>query len=420
MLDKLKGLENFKELDKLKENITRRHLVIGGVALALVAVLYFLMRPQPVSADFGAVDKGDLAIAVAGEGKTRVREIYTVSAPIAGRMERIRFEPGDPVAAEESVLARIEPADPLFLDVRSSAQAKADVDAATASVALSRAKLTRAQAERTFARSELKRAEELYQKGNISSRALEKAQLEARMRGAEVDTARSDLAVALASLEAARARLIQPSDNKGRAGQSCCLAVRSPVSGQVLRVPDKSERVVAVGEALIEVGDPADLEAVIDILSTDAVKVRPGDKAYIEQWGGGAPFAAVVSRVEPAGFTKISALGIEEQRVNVILAFTAPGELWARLGDHYRVEARIIIRDVKDTLRVPISALFRRGDQWTVFVVKRGRARERVVEIAARNDIHAAVTSGLEVGETVILHPGEKVRDGVRVRRRND
>jgi len=418
MLDKLKDLYKLQELDKLKENITRRHLVIGGVALALIVVLYFLMRPQPVSADFGAVDKGDLAIAVAGEGKTRVREIYTVSAPIAGRMERIHFEPGDPVAAEETVLARIEPADPLFLDVRSSAQAKADVDAATAAVGLSRAKLARAEAERTFARSELKRAEELYQKGNISSRALEKAQLDARMQGAEVDTARSDLGVALASLEAARARLIQPSENKGKPGQMCCLAVRSPVSGQVLRVPDKSERVVTVGEALIEVGNPADLEAVIDILSTDAVKVRSGDKAYIEQWGGGDPFAAQVSRVEPAGFTKISALGIEEQRVNVILAFTAPSELWARLGDHYRVEARIIIREVKDMLRVPISALFRRGDQWAVFVVKRGRARERMVEIAARNDAHAALTSGLEVGETVILHPGEKVHDGVRVRKR--
>jgi HlyD family secretion protein len=273
--------------DFLKDKTNRRNVLIGAIAAILVVVLYLLMRAPPVSVDIGPVDQGEVEIAIEGEGKTRVREIYTVSAPITGRMDRITFESGDPVTAEETVLARIEPADPTFLDVRSAAQAKADLDAAKAAVDLARAKLTRAEAERTFARSELKRAEELYQRANISARGLEMAQLEERMRSAEVETARSDLSVALASLEAAKARLIQPSDQRGQRPDSCCVAVRSPISGQVLRVPDKSERVVTSGEALIEVGDPTDLEAVIDVLSTDAVKVKPGDAAFIEHWAGG-------------------------------------------------------------------------------------------------------------------------------------
>lgn len=404
--------------DFLKDKTNRRNVLIGAIAAILVVVLYLLMRAPPVSVDIGPVDQGEVEIAIEGEGKTRVREIYTVSAPITGRMDRITFESGDPVTAEETVLARIEPADPTFLDVRSAAQAKADLDAAKAAVDLARAKLTRAEAERTFARSELKRAEELYQRANISARGLEMAQLEERMRSAEVETARSDLSVALASLEAAKARLIQPSDQRGQRPDSCCVAVRSPISGQVLRVPDKSERVVTSGEALIEVGDPTDLEAVIDVLSTDAVKVKPGDAAFIEHWGGSQSLPTVVSRVEPAGFMKISALGIEEQRVNVILNFTAPPEQWARLGDQYRVEARIIVEKVSGVTRVPVSALFRRGQDWALFVVDGGRARERVVEVGLRSDTYAEIKSGVSAGQTVIVHPGNKIKDGVRVRAR--
>lgn len=404
----------------IQDRTARRNALIGAVAVTLLAVLYWLLRAPPVAVDLGVVDRGAVEVAITGEGKSRVREIFTVSAPITGRMERISFEPGDPVKAEETILARIEPADPTFLDVRGAAQAKADLDAAKAAVDLARAKLMRAEAERAFARSELKRAEELSQKGNVSARGLEKAQLEERMRTAEVETARSDLGVALASLEAAKARLIQPSDRRGARPESCCVAVRSPVSGQVLRVPDKSERVVTSGEALIEVGDPADLEAVIDVLSTDAVKVQPGDKAYIEHWGGAMALPAVVSRVEPAGFMKVSALGIEEQRVNVILNFTAPPAQWARLGDQYRVEARIIVDEAVGTMRAPQSSLFRQGQDWAVFVIENGKAREHRVEVGLRSDSYVEIKSGAAVGDRVIVHPSAKVRDGVRIRERGE
>lgn len=404
--------------DFLKDKTNRRNVLIGVISAILAVVLSLLMRTPPVAVDVAQVDQGGVEIAIEGEGKTRVREIYTVSAPITGRMDRITFESGDAVTAEETVLARIEPADPTFLDVRSAAQARADLDAAKAAVDLARAKLTRAEAERTFARSELKRAEELFQRANVSERALERAQLEERTRSAEVETARSDLSVALASLEAAKARLIQPTDQRGKRPDSCCVAVRSPISGQVLRVPDKSERVVTSGDPLIEVGNPADLEAVIDVLSTDAVKVKPGDAAFIQHWGGGDALAAVVSRVEPAGFMKISALGIEEQRVNVILNITAPPADWVRLGDQYRVEARIIVDDVSHVTRVPVSALYRRGEAWALFKLDGGRAREQVVEVGLRSDTYAEIKSGAGVGDTVVVHPGNKIKDGVRVRAR--
>lgn len=413
----------------LKKEALRKPLIWAIGIVAVGGFLAYMFAPRPVPADFATIDRGDVRVSVEGEGKTRVREVYTISAPISGMMERIRLEPGDPVVSEETVLARIVPADPLFLDVRSAAEAEADVKAAEAAVSLARAKVEAAEAELDFARSELKRAEELAQRGNIAERTLERSVIDVRMRKAELDTARSDLGVALSRLASARARLIQPGDGqKGEqadvnnpdpdSGGGCCVAVRSPVGGEVLTVPDKSARVVTAGETLIEVGNPRDIEAVIDILSTDAVKIRPGNAALIEHWGGGDPLPAMVQRVEPSGFTKISALGIEEQRVNVIIDFTGQAATRQPLGHGFRVEARIIIDEAKDAIRAPISALFRQGDQWHLFVVEDGEAKLRPVQTGRRNDTHVEITGGLKPGETVILHPSNAIDDGTDVVKR--
>lgn len=404
-----------------KRHALKKPLVWGGGGLLLVMLLAYLFAPRPVPSDFATVDRGDVLVAIEGEGKTRVREAYTVSAPIAGQMERIRLEPGDKVTAEETVLARIVPADPLFLDVRSAAEAAAAVKAAEASVNLARAKVEGAEAELDFAKSEFSRARELSEKGNISARSLERSEIDVRMKRAELDTARSDLGVAMSQLASARARLIQPGDNQNDVSTPdgvCCVAVRSPVSGEVLTVADKSARVVAAGEALVEVGNPRDIEAVIDVLSTDAVKIAPGDTALIEHWGGPDALRAMVERVEPSGFTKISALGIEEQRVNVILDFDGEEAARASLGHGYRVEARIIVDEAKDAVRAPISALFRQGDDWNLFVVEGGEAVLRPVTVGRRNDTHAEITNGLKVGEVVILHPSNAIEDGTDVKKR--
>lgn len=408
----------------LNKEALKKPLIWAVAIIAVAGFLAYMFAPRPVPADFATIDRGDVRVSVEGEGKTRVREVYTISAPISGMMERIRLEPGDPVVSEETVLARIVPADPLFLDVRSAAEAEADVKAAEAAVSLARAKVEAAEAELDFARSELKRAEELAQRGNIAERTLERSVIDVRMRKAELDTARSDLGVALSRLASARARLIQPGEQPDvnnpdpDSGGVCCVAVRSPVGGEVLTVPDKSARVVTAGETLIEVGNPRDIETVIDILSTDAVKIRPGDAAYIEHWGGGDPLPAIVQRVEPSGFTKISALGIEEQRVNVIIDFTGEAATRQPLGHGFRVEARIIIDEAKDAIRAPISALFRQGDQWHIFVVEDGEATLRPVQTARRNDTHVEITDGLKPGETVILHPSNAIDDGTDVVKR--
>ncbi len=411
-----------------KRHALKKPLVWGGGGLFLVLVLAYLFVPRPAPADFATVDRGDVAVTVEGEGKTRVREAYMVSAPIAGQLERIRLESGDKVTAEQTVLAQIVPAAPLFLDARSAAEAEAAVKAAQASVSLARAKVERAEADFEFTKSELARANELSAKGNISARGLERSEIDVRMKRAELDTARSDLGVAMSQLASARARLIQPSEKKPdtekKTGKDkvpvdgCCVAVRSPVSGEVLTVTDKSARVVAAGDPLVEVGDPRDIEVVIDMLSTDAVKVRPGDAALIEHWGGDEDLHATVDRVEPSGFTKISALGIEEQRVNVILEFTGDEAARASLGHGYRVEARIIVDEAKNAIRAPISALFRQGADWNVFVVEGGDAVLRPVTVGRRNDHYAEITKGLNVGETVILHPSNSIEDGTSVKKR--
>jgi HlyD family secretion protein len=345
--------------------------------------------------------------------------MYVVSAPVPGLMRRIDLDVGDAVTADETVVARIEPSDPSFLDVRSAAEARAGVDAAAAARTHAAAQMSRAQAELDFARAEFERIRALARSHTVSENELDAAQRRARTAEAALAEARAERAVRESEYQVARARLVTPAGSRQRSADCECVNVVSPVSGTVLRIVTESEGVVQSGTPLVEVGDPDHLEVVVDLLSADAVRVQAGHRVVIEAWGGDQPIAGIVRRVEPFGFTKVSALGIEEQRVNVIVDITEPRENWRRLGHGYRVEPRIVLWETTEILRVPLSALFRQGESWAVFVDYDGRAELRPVEIGQQNGLQAEVRSGLEAGERVVLHPGDRVSPGARLAERN-
>jgi HlyD family secretion protein len=396
---------------------TKRLLFWVPLALALAVALLWLFRPAAVAVDLVKVERGPLMVSVSDEGETRVRDMYVVSAPVPGRMRRIDLEAGDSVVADQTVVAEIEPSDPAFLDVRSAAEARATAEAASAGRTYAEAQVRRAQAELEFAQSELQRIRVLAKSHTVSQNDLDSAERRAKTADAAVAEARANLKVRQSEYEVARARLMTPASRKG--GSDCaCVSVFSPVSGEVLRILTESEGVVQSGTPLMEVGDPNKLEIVVDLLSADAVRVQPGQRAVIEAWGGPRPLEGAVRRVEPFGFTKVSALGIEEQRVNVVIDIKEPRAQWQRLGHGYRVEPRIVLWEARDVLKVPLSALFRQGTQWAVFVDKGGRADLRTVEVAHENGLEAEVTSGLEAGERIVLHPGDRVTPGARLQDR--
>jgi len=399
---------------------TKRLLFWGPPALLLAAALLWLFRPAAVAVDVVTVDRGPLLVSVSDEGETRVRDMYVVSAPVPGLMRRIELEAGDTVVADQTLVARIEPSDPSFLDVRSEAEARASVDAASAARTLAAAQVRRAQAELDFAQAELRRIRELARAHTVSANDLDAAERRARTADAALAEAQAERRVRESEYQLARARLLTPGSNRQRAADCDCLNVFSPVSGSVLRIIKESEGVVQSGTPLVEVGNPDDLEVVVDLLSADAVRVQPGQRVIIEAWGGDRPLDGRVERVEPYGFTKVSALGIEEQRVNVIVDITSPRERWPRLGHGYRVEPRIVLWESDDVLRVPLSALFRHEQRWAVFVVEDGRARLRPVEIGQGNGLEAEVVDGLEAGERVVAHPGDRVAPGARVTERGN
>ena len=394
----------------------RRNLVLAVIAVLVAAVLVYAFLPQPVPADLAEVSRGALRVTVDDEGRTRVKEVYVVSAPVAGRVLRIDRHVGDPVKAGETVLATIQPTAPTFLDLRGKRQAEAAVHAAEAALQLSEAELTRAQADLEFARSDLARARKLASGDTISQKTLDNAKREFKTSEAAVAAAEATLRVKSFDLETARASLIEPgSEAAARSDEGCCISVRAPVDGCVLRLVQESEAVIAAGAPLVEIGDPRDLEVVVDLLSRDAVRIREGAEVAIDEWGGEAAVKGRVRRIEPTGFTKVSALGIEEQRVNVIIDFTDPPARWQSLGHGYRVEAHIVVWQSEDALKVPVSALFRYGEDWAVFVLTEGRARLRRVVVGHRNSLAAEVLDGLEEGERVVLYPSDRVSDGVTV-----
>lgn len=397
----------------------RRRLLWGMLGALLLLGLVAAFRPRPVAVDLIELKPSSMMVTVDEEGETRVRDIFELSAPVAGYALRIEAEVGDAVVADETVLAEIEPVDPTFLDFRSEAQAQAAVRAAQSAKSLAQAEVDQAQAELDFARAEFDRARELIQDNTISERELDNAERAFKTSKAALATAIAALQVRNFELERARAQLLSPTESKKRREACECVPIISPVSGQILRVLRESAGVVAAGETLLEIGDPQELEIVADLLSSDAVKVAPGQRVLIEEWGGDAPLEGRVRRVEPFGFTKISALGIEEQRVNVIVDLVSPNAEWTRLGHGYQVEVRIVLWEGSDVLTLPLTALFRDGEQWAVFVAESGRAVVRHINVGSRNGLDAEITAGLEAGEQIVLHPGNRVDDDVRIVARN-
>ena len=385
---------------------------IAGIALIVLLVLAF--RPQPVLVDLAEVSRGTLTVSVRDEARTRVREVYVVSAPLGGRLLRINHHAGDNVDAGE-VLATILPGDPVLLDARSQVEARAAVRSAEAALAFANAEAQRAGLEAEYARTEAERIESLYATGIASQAAVDRVRLDRRSLQAGLNTARANVARVEAELEAARARLSRPGDE---AGESGLVEIHAPVTGRLLRVLQESESIVAPGTPVLEMGDPADLEIVVEFLSTDAVQIHEGDAAEITAWGGDQPLRGRVRRVEPYGFIKVSALGVEEQRVNVIIDLLDAPATWSALGHGYRVEAAVTIWQEEDVVQLPVAALFRSEGHWAVYRVEEGRATLTPVEIGRENGRMAQILSGLEAGDSIVMYPGPQIHDGIGIRRR--
>lgn len=393
----------------------RGRIVYLLIALALIAAIGYGFMPRPVPVELVAARKGDLAVTVEEEGKTRVRERYVVAAPVAGQARRITLKVGDAVAAGQ-VVAFIEPARSPSLDPRSRAQAQARVESAQSSLLAARENARAAAAEARLAEQELARAESLGKASFVSQAAVDQAR--SRLQASQANRQAADYAIQVAQHEVAvaRAALTEADAPATRAGRSPeILAITAPVAGRVLAVPHESEGVVQAGQSLVEIGHPGTLEVMVEVLSTSAVKIGVGSKVLLDRWGGGRTLQGRVRVVEPAGFTKVSALGVEEQRVRVLVDIVSPGEEWKSLGDGYRVEAAFVLWEGSDLLLAPASALFRRGDGWAVFVAEAGRARLRDVKVGERNGLEAQVLDGLKAGEEVIAHPDEKIAEGTRV-----
>ncbi|MDX1431083.1 MAG: HlyD family efflux transporter periplasmic adaptor subunit [Gammaproteobacteria bacterium] len=397
---------------------SRRWVIWGAMAAIVVAGLVFAFRPQPVPVDLADVTRGPLVVTVDEEGETRIRDVFVLSAPVAGRVRRIEVEVGDAVIAERTVVAEIEPADPAFLDPRSEAQARAALSAADAAKELAEAELVEAEVELEYATTEVERARRLIRSKTISQRELDEAERRFKTARAAVDTARAALQMRGFELERARAQLMSPVQTQSAHGLCECVPLTAVVDGRILRVLRESAGVVQAGDPLVEIGDPEDLEIVADYLSSDAVKIVAGQRVIIEEWGGEGALDGRVRLVEPFGFTKVSALGIEEQRVNVIIDFTSPREDWRRLGHGYQVEIRVVLWEGEEVLKLPLTALFRHGTDWAVFVADDGRARRQVVQLGRRAELEAEVVQGLEPGDRVVLSPSDRISDGVRIRSR--
>jgi HlyD family secretion protein len=382
-------------------------LVVGGLVYAFL--------PKPVPVDVAEVVRGPLRVTVDEDGKTRIRERYVVAAPLSGQMLRVGLKAGDRVAAGQTILAVLEPSDPSLLDDRARAETEARVKAADSSRKQADAKLERARAAHKQAAAELARARQMLITRSTSQQEHESAVHHERIAAEELRAAQFAVQIADFELELARVALVRTRPRSPGDVEPWRVEIRSPINGQVLRVHQESATVVTPGLRLLELGDAADLEAEIDVLSHDAVKIAPGARVLLEHWGGDQPLNGRVRLVEPGGFLKISALGVEEQRVNIIIDFTDPPEKYRRLGDAYRVEARIVIWEGDDVLKVPAGALFRKGDGWAVFVAADGKAELRPVQLGHGNGMETEVLDGLDKGESVILHPSDKIKAGTAV-----
>lgn len=396
---------------------TVRTLVLSGVGIALVGgLLITAFGKDPVLVDLAEVARGNLVITVDAEGETRVRETYDVSAPITGTLLRIPLEVGDPVTEGETLLAAVEPATPALLDARSQAEAVASLHEAEASVRFAQAEVTRTQADARFARVEYNRAEALVQSGAASLTRLEDASLRLALAEAAATSAEARVSMAEAARDRAQAVLQGPTD--GERQSDCCVRLYAPADGVVLSLENKSARPVFAGQKLMSVGDPTNLEVVVDLLSADATQLRPGARATLDRWGGSEPLEAELRLLEPVAITVVSALGIEEQRVDAILDITSAPAAWSGLGEGFSVYARIEEWRIEDAILVPLSGVFQQQGAWFTFVDVDGVAERRAIEIGRRDARSAVVTSGLEPGDRIVIHPPDSIADGVSIAER--
>ena len=396
-------------------NSRRKNRLLLWAGLGTVTVLAFgyAFWPRGVAVDVAVAERGSMLVTLDEEGETRIHDVYTVSSPLTGEITRIDAEPGDRVEAGTTVLAVIHPIDPSLLDARSQSEREAQVRSAESAVNAARAQVESAKSEFEFAKADLARARKLTPRDTISARDLERFESNLKVKQSALSAASATLDVRRSELDAARASLIGP-ERRGPI-QLDPVNITSPVDGRVLRVLHRSEGVVAAAEPLVEIGDVDRLEAVADYLSTDAVQIHPGDAVLIEDWGGSGVLHGHVERIEPYAFTKVSALGIEEQRVNVVINFDSPLQARSRLGHGYRIEARVVAWQGKDILQAPLGSIFRDRDKWSVFVVRGGRARLQNVEIGHRGALAAEILSGINPGEVLIVHPSDRVKNGVLV-----
>ena len=392
-------------------------MVAAVVAVALGA--YFALQPRPIMVDLARIDRGLIETTIDEDGVTRIEDVFEISAPITGKLKRLEFEVGDLVERNQK-LASVRPVDPPMRDARTRRELAAAIKAARAGVALGDAEVARAEAAVRFSTLDLARQEQLAKQRVISVRVLQQAELELDTKNAQLRQAKANLEFRRRELESAEARMLEPTAVlKNSETDQCCVDILAPSTGAVLKLFTESEQVVQAGTKLLEIGDRSKLEIVADLLSEDAVRVKAGDLVWVENWGGPARLAAKVKRIDPSGFMKVSALGIEEQRVNTIIKITEPRKHWLRLGHDFRVYVRVVVWRDEAALRVPLSALFRRGNAWSVFVMANGDAKRQDIEIGHRSQSHAEVLSGLQEGQAVILHPSDRVIDGVAVRERN-
>ena len=385
------------------------------ILLAIIAGLVYAFLPQPVLIEVAAITRGPLRVTVDEDGRTRIREKYIVSAPLAGQLQRIQLRAGDTVTTGDTVIARINPGDPTLLDARALAEAEARVRRAEAAVRQTDADLERTRAEMDFAEDDMARLRSAAERGAATPREVDLAVTTWRAAVERHNAAHFSREIARFERELAEAALIRSMPDDPIAAEDATLLIRAPIDGSVLRVFQESTAVIQPGTPLIELGDPTDLEIVVDVLSTDAVRIPPGAPVIIEYWGGDTALDGRVRLIEPQAFTKVSALGVEEQRVNIIIDFINPPEDRATLGDAYRIEARIVIWEHDAILRIPTSALFRTDGEWAVYTIADGRATLRRVTIGRQSGLTAELLDGLNEGDTVILHPGDRIEDGTRV-----
>jgi HlyD family secretion protein len=419
------------------------------VAAALVAGLGYAFMPRPVETDIVKVSRGNVLVTVDEDGETRIREKYVVSAPLGGRILRINLDPGDKVEAGKTLLTSLEPRDPELLDARTIAQSEARVKASEASLRRAEPELEKARSNQSFYEAELTRQRNAFKGGGITRSELESAEMLSRQASENYRSAKVAEDIARFELEQARAALMRSRpqspdstaarpermaakpgpvhDGKGALPETGPIdgevtewefPIYSPINGKVLRVYQESSAVVTPGTSLVQVGDPSDLEVQIDVLSRDAAKIKPGNPVLLEHWGGAAPLHGHVRVVEPSGFLKISTLGVEEQRVWIICDIDEPPAQRPNIADGFRVEARIIIDEAQNALRVPTSALFRAGEDPAVFRVTDGVVHTQKVKVGRQNGLEAEILEGLAEGDELVLHPSDQIDDGTKVKQR--